>query len=66
MTLIPAYGRDYTSKAKMLADWNADKDFLDALSGRAINRQDAIDAGIPSVSIRYKRMTMQVIVQVKP
>lgn len=27
-TLIPAYGRDYASKAKLLADWNSDKDFV--------------------------------------
>ncbi len=27
LTLIPAYGRDYKSKAAVLADWFADKDF---------------------------------------
>ena len=27
MTLIPSHGRDYTSKAKVLADWNSGKDF---------------------------------------
>jgi hypothetical protein len=28
ITLTPAYGRDYTSKAKAIADWEAGKDFI--------------------------------------
>ena len=27
MTIIPAYGRDYTSAKAVLADWTANKDF---------------------------------------
>ena len=27
MILIPAYGRSYSTKASMLADWNSGKDF---------------------------------------
>ena len=27
LTLQPAYGRDYKSKAAVLADWNDNKDF---------------------------------------
>ena len=28
MTLTPAYGRDYKNKKAVLADWNANKDFI--------------------------------------
>jgi hypothetical protein len=28
ITLTPAYGRDYSSKANVLADWDANKDFV--------------------------------------
>ena len=28
ITLTPAYGRDYSSKANVLADWDANKDFI--------------------------------------
>ena len=43
--LIPAYGRDYTSKAKVLADFHADKDFIisDIASrwdGKSANKPD--------------------------
>lgn len=56
MTVGPAYGRDYTSKAKVLADWNADKDFeiLDfgPDMGRKINRSQAVAAGL-KIMVRY-------------
>ena len=56
ITLIPAYGRDYTSKAKVLADWNNGKDFIIAsfghpYDGKPANKQDM---GGEQVSIRYK------------
>lgn len=58
LTLQPAYGRDYTSKAKVLADWNANKDFRIATfgpdMGRYINKADA--SGL-TIMIRYQRDT---------
>jgi hypothetical protein len=33
MTIISAYGRDYKTKVAALADWDAGKDFQDALRG---------------------------------
>jgi hypothetical protein len=33
ITLVPAYGRDYKSKAAVQADWDADKDFIIASYG---------------------------------
>lgn len=28
LTLVPAYGRDYKSKATLMEDWEAGKDFM--------------------------------------
>lgn len=69
MTLVPAYGRDYTSKAKVLADWEAGKDFeiadvFGGNCGRKINKADAIAGGIRSVNIRYKQLRSVAVVKV--
>lgn len=53
-TLSPAYGRDYTSKAKLAADWNAGKDFLMHPSGRYVNAPQL--AEYDSVTVRYGAM----------
>ena len=34
---LPAYGRDYKSKAAVIKDWQDKKDFRDALTGRYLN-----------------------------
>lgn len=49
MTVVPAYGRDYKSKADALQDWHNGKDFRDAVSGRYLSRLD----NVPDVWIRY-------------
>jgi len=58
MTLTPAYGRDYTSKAKVMADLKANKDFIinefgNRYDGKPINLEQ-IDQ---PVMIRYQRLT---------
>lgn len=56
MTLIPAYGRDYRTKAQVQADWDADRDFQCVGSGAMgayINRSGAVAAGLVTVSVRY-------------
>lgn len=60
--LIPAYGRDYKSKAAVLADLNAGKDFLIAdmsntWDGSYTSLADLGD--YDQVSIRYKRLSNQ-------
>lgn len=70
MTLQPAYGRDYKSKKALLEDWNSGKDFViaDAFhpdSGRMINLEDAVQGGIASVNIRYKKNTQVAVVKVR-
>lgn len=61
--LTPAYGRDYKTKAEVIAAWKADKDFEGdyQLGFKPVNRQD-----IPkpcSVMLRYKRNTMVAMVK---
>lgn len=51
----PAYGRDYKSKAAMLADWNAGKDFRDAMTGQYFSKRDA-DANNLTVWVRYNNL----------
>jgi len=62
MTLIPAYGRDYPSKAAAVADWLADKDFEDAswdATWRYVNRAQVADG--TQVVLRYKRLEQSVV-----
>lgn len=56
MTLIPGYGRDYKSKSAVMADWNANKDFIisdhfDPSDGKLINKPQ-VKPGT-RVNIRY-------------
>jgi len=60
LTLTPAYGRDYTSKAAVQADWRAGKDFIIAnafhrYDGKPINKPQA-DADGLTVNIRYGKL----------
>ncbi len=62
LTVVPAYGRDYTSKAGVLADWNKDKDFLiydvsSPYDGRYVNKSGR-PAGV-TISVRYARRTKE-------
>lgn len=56
MTITPAYGRDYKSKAAVLADWLAHKDFLAQPTGRYVNRDDADEEFLQQVVVRYKAL----------
>ena len=68
LTLQPAYGRDYKSKAAVLADWNANKDFRIASygpdMGRYINKDDTdhADQGY-TLNFRYQRDTKIAVVR---
>jgi len=50
---LPAYGRDYKSKAAVLADWNSNKDFRCAITGRYLNKQSPFEG--QQVWIRYDK-----------
>ena len=60
-TLIPAYGRDYKSKAQILADLEAQKDFIIAdisnpWDGKPANKRDLLAFGVTTIYVRYKRL----------
>ena len=62
MTLTPAYGRDYTSKKSVLADFLAGKDFIlndvgSRWDGEPINKEQIEEEGKTTVRVRYKRLT---------
>ena len=57
---LPAYGRDYKSKASVLADWQAGKDFQCAITGRYLSVRDNLPA---QVWIRYSKLTKLVRVK---
>ena len=68
ITLTPAYGRDYSSKANVLADWDANKDFIIQdirLSGYVSKSQvpDLIRDGINKIMLRYNKMHMVVLLK---
>lgn len=60
LTVIPAYGRDYTSEADVLAAWEGNKDFK-IPDGPYINKPDfehyAEMYGHTGVRIRYAKLS---------
>jgi hypothetical protein len=53
-TLLPAYGRDYKSKADIASDLNANKDFyISGISPALINKEQLINEGMKTVVVRY-------------
>lgn len=61
-TLTPAYGRVYTTKREVLADYKADKDFISQPDGRYINRADIANALALHVKVRYGKRLEKVMV----
>lgn len=65
MTVTPAYGRDYKSKADAIADWNGGKDFIIADisspdDGRMCSCRDFPES--QKIQLRYKKLTQVCIV----
>ena len=52
--LMPAYGRDYTSKAKAQADFDAGMDFQTA-SGSYTSKSELYETGVRNITLRYGR-----------
>ena len=63
LTLIPAYGRDYNSKAQVMADWKAGKDFLvqDVTGSGYVSKNDA-PKGV-TLNVRYKKLTQICVIK---
>lgn len=66
LNAVPAYGRDYTSKAKVIEDWKAGKDFhAVGLMGAGYFNKDSF-AGEEleiSIEIRYAKLMKVIIIQ---
>jgi len=68
ITIGPAYGRDYPSKAKALADWDSNKDFIihDMHHGGYVNKaqtKDLLQNGINAIQLRYHMLTKVVVIK---
>ena len=70
LTLVPAFGRDYSSKKALLEDWKQNKDFLVSdisckWDGKPANKADIESCGEYSqVKIRFKKLADFVIIKV--
>lgn len=64
-TLTPAYGRDYKSRAAVLADLNAGRDFL-AFWGREmpLNLEYLVRQGATEVNVRYSNLRRLAVVKI--
>lgn len=68
LTLTPAYGRDYRSRAAVLEAWQAGSDFVIASfgpdSGRYVNREDLV--GKPTtLNIYYGKLRKVTVIEWK-
>lgn len=69
MTLTPAYGRDYKSKAAAEKDFRDGKDFIindmfHQHDGKPCNINDLKKAGCKTVNIRYKGLRQATVIKV--
>jgi hypothetical protein len=68
VTLVPAYGRDYTSKSQVAAAYAAGLDFLNIGyngNGKPINRAQVEALGASWVNIRYGRLRKVLVVDMR-
>jgi len=68
LILTPAYGRDYRSKKAVLADWEADLDFIIATFnspwyGKPVNRSGLVGSET-TVNIRYSSLRRVLVAEV--
>ena len=68
LTVIPAYGRDYTSKAQIQADWDANKDFIiqdmsSPYDGKYINKTNTTAEDFGSLKVRYNKLRNIVVIK---
>jgi hypothetical protein len=58
ITMIPAYGRDYTNAKKAIADWKAGKDFIVMSWGHPFDTKPANinDMKNEKIMLRFSRL----------
>ena len=52
-TIRGAYGRTYKNRKSIIADWESNKDFQDAVTGQYLNLEDCKRGNISTVNVRY-------------
>lgn len=66
LTLVPSYGRDYSSVDYVKKAWNANQDFRIVGDRSAyVNKQQVAqlkEDGIVEVTIRYKKLTKALVI----
>ena len=62
--LLPAYGRDYTSKAKAQADFDAGLDFQTA-GGSYTSKSELSATGVRTIMLRYGKNRKVASLEVK-
>lgn len=65
LVVSPAYGRDYSSKAKAIHAWNNGDDFIIhgyKMNNRYVNRTDALRTTATHIQIRYRQMAMVTVI----
>lgn len=67
LNVIPSYGREYKSKAEVVADLEAEKDFTVAdmssrWDGMQCNRTDLRNEGVTDLQVRYGKNLARVCV----
>lgn len=60
--LTAAYGRTYKSRKEVLADFEADKDFVAQPEGRYVNRSQLVQLGYSEANVRYGKNGSKVCV----
>lgn len=66
LTVIPAYGRDYTSAAAAVAAWDSGKDFKLPCGGPYVSKREmsALKAdGFTHVNLRYSKQEKNIEVE---
>ena len=61
LTVSPAYGRDYNSRAGAITDWTWGKDFINESQLMTGGGTYLSERDVDQVSIRYKNKTRQVL-----
>lgn len=70
LTLIPAYGRDYSTAEAVLIDWHSGRDFQIATifskdCGRYTSIRDLSKFPGKHVRIRYNKLTKYILIKVE-
>lgn len=65
-TLVPAYGRDYRSKAAILDDLNAGKDFYAEGAQRGYINREKLPAYGTKFQVRYAKLRNICVVEYNP